>query len=303
MSKRFSKKRYDPNRVPRARKVTVNEKNTLLPFLFATLSDQSKSSVKTMLGHGQISVNGHVSSQFDMPVEPNDVVTISYERGKAAFNHPQLKILWEDNFLMVVQKKEGLLSVGNAKEREKTALQLLSNYVRKEDNRNKVFVLHRLDKDTSGLMLFARNKGMQEAFQRGWNRLVSEYSFVAVVEGVPEIKTGLLTNLEWEDTPGKKIIIAEGEGEDSIARYTVEKQNGKYSLLHIQLEGGRRNQIRAQLAEIGHPVIGDKRVVSDEFTTERLMLHARTLYFTHPETGMDMSFETQIPYVFTSLTK
>jgi len=301
MGRRFTKKRYDPNRVPRARKVVVKENNTLLPFLFATLNEQSKSSVKAMLGHGQISVNGQVTAQFDMPLQPNDTVTISFERGKVAFNHPLLKIVWEDNFLILVQKKEGLLSVGNPRERDLTAMQLLSNYVRKTDSRNKIFVLHRLDKDTSGLMLFARNKGIQETFQNGWNRLVKMHAFAAVVEGVPEKKSDLLLTQDWTDATESRIIVAEGE--DAIARYEVKKHNEQYALLNIRLESGRRNHIRQQLAAMGHPVVGDHRTGAETNPEERLMLHSQIFTFVHPETGREMSFDTQTPYAFTSLTK
>lgn len=303
MNKRFSKKKYDPNRVPRARKVSVKEKNTLLPFLITLLNDQSKSSVKAMLGHGQISVNGQTTTQFDIPLEPGDMVTISYERGRVAFNHPLLKIVWEDNHLILVQKKEGLLSVGNAHERDKTALQLLSNYVKKTDPRNKIFVLHRLDKETSGLMLFARNKGIQDKFHTHWNRLVTEHSFVAVVEGTPARKTDLLMTRQWDDNTESKTIVAEGDGEDAVARYQTIQQNDQYALLRITLESGRRNHIRSQLAAMGLPVVGDRKMGATTNPEERLLLHSRVLTFTHPETGTAMTFDTRIPHAFTSLTK
>lgn len=303
MGRRFTKKRYDPNRVPRARRVVVNEKNVLLPFLFTTLNEQSKSSVKAMLAHGQISVNGQVTAQFDTPLEPNDVVTISYERGRVAFSHPLLKIVWEDNHLILVQKKEGLLSVGNARERDLTVVQLLNKYVKKSDERNKIFVLHRLDKETSGLMLFARNKGMQETFQNNWNRLVKEHSFIAVVEGVPEKKSDLLITQDWDAMTDNKLIIAEGEGEDAIARYKLLKQNEQYALLNVRLESGRRNHIRNQLAAMGHPIAGDRRNGAETNPAERLMLHSQIFTFVHPETRTEMTFDTRMPFDFTSLTK
>lgn len=303
MGRKSTKNRYDAPRIPRARKVTVQEPNTLLPFLIATLSQQSKSSVKAMLGHGQIAVNGQVSTQFDTPLVPNDVVTISYERGKVAFSHPMLSILWEDSQLIVVRKKEGLLSVANAREKERTAVHLLSNYVKKTDSRNKIFMLHRLDKDTSGVMIFAKNRGIQDTFQSGWNRLVTEQVYMAVVEGMPEKESDLLhSSYTTEETGQRSILVAENEGDEAIARYKVLRGNEEYSLLEIRLESGRRNQIRNQLGALGNPVVGDRRNGSETNPGDRLMLHASRLSFIHPQTGTEMSFETRIPTVFNALT-
>jgi len=302
MGRRSGNKRYNPQRKPRGRRITVKESSTLLPFLINALNDQSRSSVKAMLGHGQISVNGKVTTHFDTPVEPNDVVGISYERGKPAFNHQMLKIVWEDEFLIVVNKKEGLLSVANEKEKERTVYNLLSSYLKKTDARNKIFILHRLDKETSGLMLFTKTKGIQDAFQSDWNRLITEQSYLAVVEGKPEKETDLLTSQNREE--GSTIVIAaEGDGEEAIARYQTVRSNTDYSLLSIRLESGRKNQIRSQLSNIGHPVAGDRRNGAETNPTGRLMLHAHKLYFIHPDTGTEMCFDSNPPGTFTSLTK
>ncbi|MDL2208360.1 RluA family pseudouridine synthase [Parabacteroides sp. OttesenSCG-928-O15] len=304
MGRRSAKKEYNPNRPPRARRVTVEEKNSLLPFLYQVLNQQSKSSVKAMLGHGQISVNGKVTTQFDTPLEPKDVVGISYERGKVAFNHPQLSVLWEDDQLIVVRKKEGLLSVANVREKERTVVHLLSSYVKKMDPRNKIFMLHRLDKDTSGVMVFAKNRGIQESFQSGWNRLVTEQVYKAVVEGRPEKESDLLhSSHALEETNLRSVVVAEDAGDEAIARYKVIKGNEMFSLLEIRLESGRHNQIRNQLGALGNPVVGDRRNGSEHNPADRLMLHASKITFVHPGTGAEMSFETQTPSTFNTLTK
>ena len=186
MARRSEYRGTDKSRAPRGRKVTVKEENTLLPFLFGLLNEQSKSSVKALLAHGQISVNGTVTSQFNTPLTPGDEVLISYERGKVEFNNPLLTIVWEDDDLIVVNKKEGLLSVSSTRVKERTALHLLSEYVKKTDPRNKIFVLHRLDRDTSGLMMFAKNLQVQKALQSNWNSAITARTYVAVVEGRPE---------------------------------------------------------------------------------------------------------------------
>lgn len=182
MARRSEYRGTDRSRAPRGRKVTVKEENTLLPFLFGLLNEQSKSSVKALLAHGQISVNGTVTSQFNTPLAPGDEVLISYERGKVEFNNPLLTIVWEDDDLIVVNKKEGLLSVSSTRVKERTALHLLSEYVKKTDPRNKIFVLHRLDRDTSGLMMFAKNLQVQKALQSNWNSAITARTYVAVVE-------------------------------------------------------------------------------------------------------------------------
>lgn len=305
MGRRFDKKRYNPRSAPRGRRITVQEETTLLPLLLQILNQQSKSSVKAMLGHGQISVNGKVTTQFDTPLKPKDILGISYERGKVPFSHPQLKIVYEDDYFILVNKKEGLLSVGNAKERERTAVRLLSDYVKKTDSRNKVFILHRLDRETSGLMLLARTKGIQEAMLSEWNYRVKEQSFVAVVEGRPEKEKDLLVSIPLMDTAqnDKSVIISENEGEEAVARYKILRGNEDYSLLEVGLESGRRNQVRVQLANIGNPIAGDKRNGAETSPAGRLMLHARRLVFIHPDSGVKMEFDTQIPHPFTALTK
>lgn len=288
---------------PRGRKITVTEENTLLPFLFQQLNQQSKTSVKSLLSKRQIFVNGKVTTQFDTPLVPGDVVTISYERGKVEFNNPLLNIIWEDESLIVVNKKEGLLSVSNARVKERTAFHLLSDYVKKTDPRNKIFVLHRLDRDTSGLMMFAKNTSVQKKMQSNWNEMITERSYVAVVEGRPEKDTDLITSFLTENSKMQVYVTSEGDGKEAITRYRVARSNGTYSLLDLDLETGRKNQIRAQMQSIGHPIAGDYKYGAETDPAGRLLLHARKLCFIHPETGEEMRFETRTPDVFNSLTK
>ena len=168
---------------PKERCVTVKESNTLLPFLLETLSEQSRTSIKGLLGHGQISVNGQVTRQFDTSLRPGDTVGIYYGKRREEWNNPLLKILWEDDDLIVVNKKEGLLSVSTERVKERTAYRLLSDYVKQTDPRNKIFILHRLDRDTSGIMMFAKNPETKERLQSNWNEMITRRIYMAVVEG------------------------------------------------------------------------------------------------------------------------
>lgn len=289
------------NTAPRGRKLTVKEANTLLPFLFSILNQQSKSSVKALLSRGQIYVNGRATSQFNTPLEPGDEVLISYERGKVEFSNPLLTIIWEDDDLIVVNKKEGLLSVANKRVRERTAYHLLSDYVKKSNPRNKIFLLHRLDRDTSGLMMFAKNPEVQKSLQSNWNTAITARTYVAVVEGRPEKDSDLLISNLVENEHMQVYVTTEGDGKESITRYQVLSSNGAYSLLALDLETGRRNQIRVQMQSIGHSIAGDYKYGAETDPAGRLMLHAQRLFFIHPTTGEEMRFETRIPDKFTSV--
>lgn len=303
MAKRSGYKSTDKPRVPRGRKVEVKEANTLLPFLFELLKEQSKSSVKALLSRGQISVNGKVTAQFDIPLAVGDEVLVSYERGKVEFSNPLLNIIWEDDDLIVVNKKEGLLSVSSARVKERTAYHLLSEYVKKMDPKNKIFVLHRLDRETSGLMMFAKNMRVQKELQSNWNTAVTARSYVAVVEGRPEKESDLLISNLTENTRMQVYVTVEGNGIEAITRYRTLNSSGSYSLLELDLETGRKNQIRAQMQSIGHSIAGDNKYGAETDPTGRLMLHARRLFFIHPVTGEEMRFETRIPTAFISLAK
>ena len=293
-------RKYRPESAPRGRNITVKEENTLLPFLFETLKEQSRTAVKQLLGRGQILVNDAVTTQFDTALKPGDVVTISYVRRKVPFNNQLLNIVYEDDFLLVVNKREGLLSVSTTKVHERTAFHILSDYVKKNDPRSKIFVLHRLDRDTSGLMMFAKTRAVQEKMQSNWSEVITKRTYVAVVEGIPEKERDILiTNLK--ENAEARVYVVESGGKEAITRYEVLRSNGKYSLLELNLETGRKNQIRAQMEYIGHPIAGDSKYGAETNPAGRLMLHAQRLNFIHPETGEEMRFDTRIPDAFKSL--
>lgn len=303
MGRRSGYKDTNLKKAPRGRKVSVKEENTLLPFLFELLSQQSKSSVKALLGHGQILINGKVTSQFNAPLVPGDEIEISYERGKVEFTNPLLHIVWEDDDLIVVNKKSGLMSVSSDRVKERTAYHLLSDYVKKSDPKNKIFVLHRLDRDTSGLMMFAKNQRVQKALQSNWNSAITQRAYVAVVEGKPEKDSDLIVSNLVENAKMQVYVAVDGDGKEAITRYHVLHSNGHYSLLELDLETGRKNQIRVQMESIGHPIAGDYKYGAETDPAGRLMLHARRLFFIHPATGEEMRFETRIPDAFVSLAK
>ena len=177
-------------KAPRSRSFEVQEENTLMPFLLQALHDQSRTAVKSFLAHKLVQVNNRVTTQFDTPLKPGDTVTVGMNKNAAPFHHPMLNILYEDEHLLVVEKASGLLSMGTERDKTKTAYYILNNYVKNKDPRNHIFILHRLDKETSGVMMFAKNKKVQEILQKNWNEMIRERKYVAVIEGCPQPEQG-----------------------------------------------------------------------------------------------------------------
>lgn len=300
---KFSRPSGIPRNEARNRRFVVKEESTLLPFLLSVMSGQSRTSIKTLLGNRQVLVNGKVTSQFNEPLGVGDTVEISSVRGKVEFRHPMLRIVWEDAYLIVVEKKSGLLSMATQKEKERTAYHLLSEYVKKSDPHNRIFILHRLDKDTSGLMMFAKDRMTQNKLQSNWNEAITERTYTAVVEGQPEKDSDLISNYLSENAGLKVYVVASGSGSEAITRYRVLKSNGVYSLMELNLETGRKNQIRAHMESIGHPIAGDSKYGAETDPAGRMALHATTLSFIHPVTGEELRFQSAVPPVFNALVK
>ncbi len=274
-----------------------------MEFLTQTLTDQSRTTVKSLLAHQQVKVNGQVIRQFDFALDKGDTVEINWDKGQSTLNHPKLKIVFEDKYLIVAEKASGLLSIAAGREREKTAYSILSEYVKRKCPGNKIFVVHRLDRDTSGLLLFAKTQEVQKLMQENWRFAVDQRQYVAVLEG--ELKTGdgtgrgTVTSYLWESKAF--IVYASNNPEDgvkAVTHYRVVKTDGQFSLVEFSLDTGRKNQIRVQMNSIGYPVSGDLKYGGHKNRMNRMALHACALAFTHPITGERMSFETKVPKEF-----
>ncbi len=288
--------------------LAVKEQNTLLPFLIESLKDQSRTTVKSLLSHNQITIKNRVIKKFDHLLEPGDEVCINWETGKQTLDNPLLKIVFEDKHLIVVEKSAGLLSIATKKERIKTAYSILSEYVKKLHPGNKIFVVHRLDRETSGLMLFAKNEEVQYRMQNNWKFAVNQRKYIAVVEGKLETGDGtgigVVKSYLWES---KALIVYSSnnpeDGQLAVTKYSVLRNNDNYSLVEFELETGRKNQIRVQMNSIGYPLVGDLKYGGHESKLKRLALHAHVLSFTHPVTGEYHAFETPVPASFDSFVK
>lgn len=282
--------------------LAVRKPSRLMQFLTEELRGKSRTTIKSLLAHRQVSVGTVTVSQFDYPLDAGQVVTINWGVVAEQARYRGIRILFEDPYLVVIEKEAGMLSIATAKEKLLTTYSILSGHVKKENPENRIFVLHRLDRDTSGVMMFAKSEEIQEVMQKAWQEAVVRRTYVAVVEGLVEKDAGTVRSFLKEN---KALIMystkVPGEGDEAITHYKVLKRSLDYSLLEVELETGRKNQIRVHMKDLGHPVAGDKKYGSKLNPLRRTCLHANILAFKHPVTGEELSFETPVPHRFLSL--
>jgi 23S rRNA pseudouridine1911/1915/1917 synthase len=278
----------------------VKEAEQLLAFLLKNANGRSRTTLKSFLAHRQVFVNGRCITQFNHPLRPGDRVNIGKVSGiKEAPSLPKLKIVFEDEHLLVINKESGLLSIATEKEKAMTAYSILSRYVKSLNPNNKIFVVHRLDREASGLMLFSKSQQVQESLQHSWQEAVHERSYAVLVEGCPEQDEGRIESWLKEN---KNLVMyssrTPGDGQQAISHYRVLRKSSNYSILEVSLETGRKNQIRVHMNDLGHPIAGDKKYGARSNPLQRLGLHARVLHFFHPVTGEEKRFETPVPAEF-----
>ena len=211
----------------------------------------------------------------------------------------KLNILYEDKYLIVIEKPSGLLTIGTIKEKENTLYKKVSDYVKKQHKSNKIFIVHRLDKDTSGIILFAKNEEVKRKLQRDWDKTIRKY--IALVEG-NVTKNGIIKNYLGETKTLKTFITNNKNlGKLAITKYYVLKNTKEYSLLNIEILTGRKNQIRVHMESINHSIVGDKKYGSKKNPIRRLCLHANYLEFIHPVTNKKIIINTNYPIIFDKL--
>ncbi|QQE81067.1 RluA family pseudouridine synthase [Alicyclobacillus sp. SO9] len=274
----------------------------LLPFLLEKYPGKGRNKVKSLLTRGQVMVGNRVVTRHDHLLGAGDKVTI-LQTGSVKQRELMagIKIVYEDEFLLVVDKPPGLLSMATDEEKERTAYRILNEYVQGHNGGARIFIVHRLDRDTSGLMMFAKTAAVKNQLQDNWKDIILERSYMALVEGEVKEKQGTIKTWLKESSTKTMYVSRPGEGVIAITHYVVVEQTPEYSLLAVQLETGRKNQIRVHMQSIGHSVVGDKRYGSKRNPLERLGLHAQVLAFKHPISGETLRFETKIPKRFKSL--
>ena len=280
----------------------------LMPFLLSKLGGMTRTSVKQLLSQRRVTVNAGIQTRHDTPLKPGDVIQVLQGRGNVELRHPKLRIIYEDDALIIVEKKNGLLTVPyNPKSSEMTAYSILKEYVRKQSKRNTVHVVHRLDRETSGVLVFAKSPELQEYMRTYWRQLVTKRTYVALVEGHFEKKDGTITTWLTEDPHTGMVYSSPKDdgGQKAVTHYKIlksttigeEHQELPISLVELNLETGRTNQIRVHMQSIGHPVIGDRKYGhGNEYSpVDRLCLHAKVLEFIHPMTEKKVRFEAATP--------
>ena len=275
----------------------------LLDFLFQAMPDRKRTTVKDYLKHNQVKIGENVTRQWDTELQPGDVVKVNTSREWQTFKSSRLSIVYEDEDIIVVNKGYGLLSMGTDRKNEGTAYWLLRDYVKRQDPRNKLFIVHRLDQHTSGLMMFARTQEAKEAMQHNWNNMVLERRYVAIVEGgAPDPAEGSVESYLAENSAHEMYSTDKpGEGQFAVTFYRTLRSRGQYAMVELQLETGRKNQIRVHMKDLGHPIAGDRRYGAKTSPIHRLCLHAQTLRFIHPTTHRDMNFTSNLPAGFSKL--
>lgn len=287
------------------KEVKVSKSEELLVFLLNNYSSLSRNNIKKLLSNQQVLVNGASVRQFNFVLAKGDIVSISpYKVKKDGKRVSKLKILYEDDELIAINKPAGLLSIASDKEKEETAYRIMMDYVQEADKKNRVFVVHRLDKETSGVLIFSKSEELKEALQDKWNDLVKLREYIAICEGHFDKKEGtkisyLLptkTNLMFSSHKPK-------DGQKAITHYQVIEESENYSLLKVRIDTGRKNQIRVHMKDLGHNVVGDDKYGSTLNPINRLGLHARVLEFDHPLKDKHFKFIADTPKEFLDLFK
>ena len=280
----------------------AEEAGPLLEFLLAHMAGKSRNHIKSLLRRGQVAVEGQTATRFDHQLLPGQMVTVTGsvpEEVKLPF-----PILYEDEEILVVDKPAGLLSMAHERERYRTAYRMATDYMSRKNPRGRVFIVHRLDRDTSGVLLFAKSEAVKRAYQDNWGELVRRRGYLAVVEGRMEKAQGTVRSRLRETTAHRVYSAAPGQdGREAVTRFTLQESGKRYSLLEVDIDTGRKNQIRVHMADLGHPVVGDRKYGAAASPLNRLCLHAHILELVNPVTGRDMLFKAPVPKDFYRLVR
>lgn len=282
----------DPKNI---KEYTVKEPTELLVFLLEKMPALSRNNVKRILANHQVSVDGAPITQFDFQLAKDDIVIVSRNRITAK-KRENLPIIYEDDEFIAINKPSGLLSVASDKIKGRTAYRMLMDYVQQKDKHDRIYVVHRLDEDTSGVMMVAKNVVIRDQLQKSWGTIVTSRGYYAIVEGKLEKKEDVLRHYLAENNLNLMYVTSNKKtGKECVTRYKVISESKDYSLLDVHIASGRKNQIRVQLGHIGHYVIGDDKYGEPSDPLKRLGLHAYELSFIHPVTKKELKFSTPMP--------
>ncbi len=278
---------------------TVIEEGPLLSVLQTLFKEFSHKKLKGYLTGGAVLVNQQVITQYNYLVRKGDKLEI--RKQNKTHQHSLLPILYEDEDFLVVDKPSGLLTISTGKEKEHTAYHLMREFVKNRGQHDKIFILHRLDRDTSGVLVFVKKEALKLAFQASWDTFVKEREYYGVVRGKPEDQQHYVCYLQ-EDRQYKVYVTDDKtKGKKAITSFQKVRSNDTYSLLKIHLETGRKNQIRVVLSHLGYPLVGDTKYQLFKEKAKRLYLHASCIVLVHPLTKKTYTFTSKLPTSFQAL--
>lgn len=273
----------------------VGEPSELLEFLVRSQSAKPKGKIKSELEHKLVSVDGRTTTKYNYPLKPGQRVEIGVYTPQYRKAESKLDIIYEDGELLAVSKPAGMLSVAADSAQDITAYRLVSEYIRENGGRGRAFVVHRLDRDTSGVLLFAKNEDIKHTLQDNWENAAIFRGYTAVTEGVPSPEEGRIENMLRETESHLVYAASRGDGKRAVTNYKVRRKSGSYALVDINIETGRKNQIRVHMNGLGCPIAGDKKYGAKTNPAHRLCLHADKLVIVHPRTGEKMVFASAVP--------
>ncbi len=285
--------------------LNVEEPAKLMDFLRKRMPEQKRTTIKELLAHNQVKVNNTPTRQFDADLRAGSTVCINFTRAWRTFYNRRLQLVYEDDDIIVVNKGYGLLSMGTDKVKDQTAYSFLREWIKWENPGNKIFIIHRLDRDTSGLMMFAKTEKAKDTMQHNWNNMVLNRKYICVVEGKVEEESGVIKSYLAENSRFEVYSTPTPEPGTQLAvtRWRKLKSKNGYTLLEVELDTGRKNQIRVHMKDLGHPIAGDRKYGAKSSPIKRLALHAQTLRFVHPVSRKEMNFHTDIPISFEKMVK
>ena len=281
-------------------KLIVEKDGELLDYLYSKL-DMPKKRIKQYLTHGAIFVNNNRTTKYNYKLVPGmNIVIDTDNKNKKTL---PFDILFEDDHIIVVNKPSGLLTIATNKEKDKTLYHIVREYLVSKDRNARIFIVHRLDKDTSGIVVLAKDEKTKNKLQENWNEYVSLREYIAVVYGKMPKESDRIIQYLKETKTNLVYVSRHDDGKETITNYKVIKENDNYSELSINIETGRKNQIRVALATLKHPIVGDKKYGDPKDKETRLFLHANRLKMYYPELKKEILFETQIPSEFKKIIK
>ncbi len=282
----------------------VTKPCTLLEFLMTFVPGNNRTKAKKLLSMKMVYVDKVITSQFDTPLKEGQIVQIAQRGNPHDLRSKYVELVYEDAFLIVVKKATGIVSVPLPGSRETSVKSILDEYVKRRNKRFSIHTVHRLDRGTSGLMLFAKKRDVQQEFIAHWHEIITDRRYVAVVEGEMGKKSGVVTS--WLSDDKKYVVFSSpvnNGGKYAVTNYKTIKSNKDFSLVELKLETGRTNQIRVHMHDLHHTIVGDEKYGSMIDPVNRLCLHAFCLNFYHPVTKEHLKFKTDIPTEFTNLLK